>query len=424
MRKTINIQDFLTREAVITQAFQRALDSLADGGGVLYFPRGKYVTGTVYLHSDITLYLDCGAEIAGSGDLADYRDDHLGAIEAPSFSHCLIYAENCRNIEILGSGTINGYGTNHKLNRPMLMRFVECENIRFEGICLRDSAAWGVHMIACQNIHIHAITLDSQKCSNNDGFDFDSCRDIFISDSTIRSADDSICLKSTRRTMGENLVVTNCILSSKTAVFKTGTSSLSGFKNVTIQNCVVKDCPMGTFKIICVDGGTVENISISNIVMDNVGSPLFIRAGKRNMKFDAPAEMDYDTAGRPNDDAPGTIRNISFSNIQAKVTVTDIRKTPMMLAGLPDSKIQNVRLSNVSVDFCGGGTEADRDIQVPEDEYRYPEQWFFGALPAYGLYARHVSGLKIFNTDLTLSGQDARDVCYFEDVTVTPERAW
>lgn len=419
MRKKINIKEFLTDQEVVTSDIQRAIDSLGEEGGILFFPGGTYVTGTFFLRSNVTLYLDCGAEIAGSGNLEDYREDHEGAIEAPGFSHCLIYAEHAENIEIMGNGTIDGYGaahSAHKGGRPMLMRFVDCMNVRFEKVHLRNAGSWGVHMVECSDIHIHQVDLDSRVQPNNDGFDFDSCRNIFISNSKIFSSDDSICLKSTKRTMGENLVVTNCVLSSHTAVFKIGSSSLSGFKNVTIQNCVIRDCPMGTFKIMSVDGGLVENINISNIVMDQVGSPLFIRVGKRNLKFEAPAEMDYDTAGQVNEDAPGQIRNVMLSNIQANVTVTDKSRTPIMIAGLKDSKIENVRITNIRVSFFGGGTVEDREIVVPEDEYRYPEQWFFGVLPAYAVYARHVNGLRIEGAEFTLTGREEREAYYIEDV--------
>lgn len=416
MRKKINMKDFLTGQDVVTSDIQRAIDSLGEEGGILFFPKGNYVTGTFFLRSNVTLYLDSGAKIAGSENLEDYREDHQGAIEAPSFSHCLIYAELAENIEITGNGTIDGHGAAHRENRPMLMRFVDCRNLRFEKVHLKNAGSWGVHMVGCTDIHIHQVDVDSRVQPNNDGFDFDSCRNIFISDSRIFSGDDSICLKSTRRTMGENLVVTNCILSSHTAVFKIGTSSLSGFKNVTIQNCVVRDCPMGTFKIMCVDGGLVENININNIVMDQVGSPLFIRVGKRNLKFEAPAEIDYETAGQVNEDAPGQIRNVMLSNIQANVTVIDKTRTPIMIAGLKDSKIENVRITNVRVSFPGGGTVEDRDIVVPEDEYRYPEQWFFGVLPAYGVYARHVDGLRIEGVELALTGREEREAHYMEDV--------
>lgn len=404
---------------VQTSEIQNVIDMLKDKGGVVYFPKGKYITGTLMLHSDITLYLDNGAEILGSYISSDYDGDYIGAIEAPSFSRCLIYAENCRNITFKGNGTINGRSVTFEDGRPMLMRFVNCINVEFEKVNLKNAGAWGVHFIACEDIRINKVTLDSRVNSNNDGFDFDSCKNVFISDTRINSTDDSICLKSTKSFQGENFVITNCILSSDTAAIKLGTSSFSGFKNIVMSNCVIKNCPMGTIKLIMVDGGILENVNISNIVMDNVGSPLFIRTGKRNMKFDTPAEMDYDTLGTPGEGDVGIIRNIMISDIQANVTVDKRDRTPIMIAGLKDSPIENITLRNIRASFPGGGTAEEAQREVPEDESRYPEQWFFGTLPAWGIYARHVRGLEIDKVMLTLKNEDERNISIFEDVEMT-----
>ncbi len=402
---------------VQTDKIQNIIDGLAEKGGVIYFPKGKYITGTLFLSSDITIYMDNGAELLGSDTASDYDADYIGAIEAPSFSRCLIYAEKCRNIMFKGNGTINGRSVSFSDGRPMLMRFIECTDIEFEKISLKNAGSWGVHFIACEDIRISKVTLDSRVNSNNDGFDFDSCKNVFISDTYISSGDDSICLKSTKDYQGENFVITNCILSSDTAALKMGTSSSGGFKNIVMNNCVIRDCPMGTIKLIMVDGGILENVNINNIVMDNVGSPLFVRTGKRNMKFDKPKEMDYDTPGIAGDGEVGVIRNIMISDVQANVTVSKRDRTPIMITGHRLSPIENITLKNIRVSFPGGGTAKEALYEVPEDESRYPEQWFFGTLPAWGLYARHVRALELNKVILTLKSEDARKKIIYEDVT-------
>ena len=424
MRKEINIRQvgvISSESKVQTNLIQRAIESLGEDGGIVYFPAGTYVTGTLYLKSNVTLYFDNGARLWGSPNHEDYLGDYTGAIEAPSFSECLIYAENADNIEITGFGTIDGKGERFDgskafLKRPMLMRFINCRNVSFNKIHLKNAGSWGVHMISCEDIHINKVNLYSHVQHNNDGFDFDSCRNVFISDCKIDSSDDSICLKSTTMQMCENFVITNCILSSDTATLKFGTSSLSGFKGVSVSNCVFHDCPMGTIKFMMVDGGLIDNINISNIVMYNVGSPLFIRTGKRNLKYDKPAEMDFWGEGEKNDDKPGKIRNINISDIRADVTVTEKDKTPIMITGIPDSSVENISLTNISVTFPGGGTKEDAKRVIAEDEYKYPEQWFFGILPAYALYARHVNGMTLKNISFDLKQADEREAFYFEDV--------
>ena len=412
----VNVKDFLKGDGVVTDGIQKAIDSLGEEGGTVYFPAGTYITGTIFLKSNVTLYVDTKACILGSENPKDYEAEHLGAVEAPSFSECLIFAENADNIEIKGNGTIDGNGKVFSGNRPMLMRFVNCNNIKFSDIHLRNSGSWCVHMILCEKIHIKGVDLYNHAQTNNDGFDFDSCSNVFISDTKIDSSDDSICLKSTTGKIGENFVITNCILSSSTATLKLGTSSLSGWRNVTMSNCIFHDCPMGTIKIMMVDGGIVENVNINNIIMERVGSPLFIRIGRRNLKYEIPQEMDFWGEGESNNDLAGHIKNVFISNIQANVTVEEKDKTPIMIAGLRDSKIENVRISNMNVTFPGGGDEDDKNRQVAEDEYKYPEQWFFGVLPAYGMFARHVDGLKLHDVTMNLNADDARNMFYLDDV--------
>ena len=412
----VNVSDFLIGDSISTKGIQNAIDSLGDNGGTVYFPPGTYITGTIFLKSNVVLYVDNNAKILGSDNPDDYRAEHIGAIEAPSFSECLIYAENADNIEIKGNGIIDGNGGAFSGNRPMLMRFVNCKNVRFSDIRLRNSASWCVHMILCDKIRIRGVDLYNRAQTNNDGFDFDSCSNVFISDTKIDSSDDSICLKSTTNKVGENFVITNCILSSSTATLKFGTSSLGGWRNVTMSNCIFHDCPMGTIKIMSVDGGIVENVNINNIIMERVGSPLFIRIGRRNLKYETPQEMDFWGEGETNSGDAGCIKNIFLSNIQANVTVEDKDKTPIMLAGLGDSKIENVRITNMDVTFPGGGNVEDKNRVVAEDEYKYPEQWFFGVLPAWGMFARHVKSLKLCDVTMSLSNPDERNMFYLDDV--------
>lgn len=420
----MNIMDFgaVSSETLVqTESIQAAIDALSEGG-IVYFPPGSYGTGTLYLKSNITLYLAPGARLWGSAAHEDYEGDYEGAIEAPSFSECLIYAEDAEHIEITGGGTIDGRGERFDgskafLKRPMLMRMIRCKDICFENIKLRNAGSWGVHMISCTDIRIHKTDVYSRVQHNNDGFDLDSCQNVLISNTRISSSDDSICLKSTTRQMCENFVITNCILSSDTAVLKLGTSSLLGFRGLVMSNCVVHDCPMGTIKLMMVDGGLIENIRVSNLEMYRVGSPLFVRTGKRNLKYDQPAEMDFWGEGNKNDDAPGKIRNISFSDIHADVTVTERDKTPIMITGIPDSAVENINLYNVAVEFPGGGTAEEANRTVAEDEYKYPEQWFFGTLPAYALYARHVKGLNMHHVCFSLKETDERPAMVLEDVS-------
>lgn len=184
---------------------------------------------------------------------------------------------------------------------------------------------------------------------NNDGFDFDGCTDVFVSNCKITSIDDSICLKSTKNQCSR-FVVSNCIISSETAAIKLGTSSRAGFKDISIANCVFHDCLLGAIKLLMVEVGVMENITISNITMKNVEGPLFIRLGNRGLKFERPCYMNY---GEPRKNEgvalPGKLRNVMISNIQCDVIANGKDKAGIMITGIPGSKIENVALSNTLV---------------------------------------------------------------------------
>ena len=420
MCKIVNVKDFgaLGDGSLCTSAVNDAIRSLAECGGTVFFPNGIYTVGTIFLESNITICLDKLAVIQGSKNIDDYHVEHTGCIESPGFNGCLLIAEDKENIKITGGKICGNGGTFIEGERPMLTRFVRCKNIIIEDISLGESASWCNHFILCERVFINRVDIFNKVNGNNDGFDFDDCKNVFISNCTIETGDDSICLKSSSGGMCENIMISNCLLSSRTAAFKTGTASKGGFRNITITNCVFYDCNMGCIKLICVDGGILENIAISNIVMDRVGSPLFIRLGRRNLKFETPQEMvyDYDTQGNKNDDEPGFIRNIMISGIRANVTVLEKDKTPIMITGLKSRFIEKIQLDNISITYPGGGTEEDSKISVPEDEFRYPEQWFFGVLPAYAFFARHINKLSMNNIFIEVQNYDARKPYVFEDV--------
>ena len=407
-----------------TAAFQRTVDEASRAGGTVLVPQGEYVVGTVFLKSHVTLEITSRARILGSTEIGDYDDTVPQAVEAPSFSRVLFYCENGENVTVCGTGTVDGRGAaftkarndRGNLMRPMLFRFVRCRNVFLRDVTFRNSASWCCHMISCDRVSVRGIRIDNHGNQNNDGFDLDSCRDVTISDTWISSIDDSICLKSTTPVPCEGICISNCVLSSETAAVKFGTSSRAGFRNVTISNCVFRDCPMGTLKFICVDGGILENVTVSNIVMDRVGSPLFIRLGARNRQFEKPEENDFYGEGTENDASPGKIRNLLISNVIAHVTGEKDR-SPVMITGIPGAPVENVTLRDFDLTFPGGGTAEDAAGKVGEDPWKYPEQWFFGVLPAWGVFARHVRGLHMLNVSLRIESPDARLPEILEDVT-------
>ncbi|MCO8120903.1 glycosyl hydrolase family 28 protein [Stieleria sp. TO1_6] len=325
-------------------------------------------------------------------------------------------------------------GPGGKDNRPRLLRFENCRDLTFSGLTYKNPAFWGIHLVDCKDVHVTAVTLQMRdNNTNNDGFDFDGCENVLLENSQIHSHDDAICLKSSKNPC-RNIVVRNCNVSSTTSPLKFGASSSGGFIDVDVSNCHFFDCPMGGIKLQIVDGGRMENVNISRIVMDNVGSPIFIRLGNRGRIYDKNTYTGTadPSGGKPEGAQVGTIKGVRISDVVANVTIQprgesvtpkDFAKAgPIMIAGIPGHRVEDVVLENITVSYPGKGTNEDAKRAVPEDETRYPEQFFFGPLPAWGAYIRHAKNVEFRNVEMELRSSDERQKIVLDDVQGFVER--
>ena len=392
-----------------TNSIQRAIDKCAkDGGGTVYLGQGTFLSGTIYMKSGVTLKLDPACTLLGSKNLKDYPET------VPAFrsyadnytNKSLIYGEKLERIAITGGGIIDGQGASFKgpyKVRPYMIRFIQCRNVTVKDVTLKNSPMWVQHYLACDDVRISGVTVRSVVNANNDGINIDSCERVIISDCNIRSGDDAIVLKSTSARVCRNVTVSNCVLSTRCNALKMGTESNGGFENIVMTGCSIYDTRLAGVALEIVDGGTMDRVVISNITMNKVAAPIFVRLGNRARPF----KKDMARPGI------GIMRNITISNIEA----TGANATGCAISGLPQAKIENLTLSNIRLSFAGGGTKEDADRVAPEKPDAYPEYSMFGRrLPAYGLYCRHIKGLKLLNVQLQLANTDQRPGVAFEDV--------
>ena len=403
-----------------TAALQQAIDRCAQGGGgTVCFPAGTYLAGTLVLKSHVTLHLEAGATLRGSADPKDYpvQTTAIRSYTDTYVRQALIYGEDLDGVGLEGAGTIDGSGGAFKwkeyVNRPYVIRLIKCRDVVVSGLTLRDSAMWMQHYLACDRVRVSGLRVFNHVAHNNDGLDLDGCHDVFVSDCVIDSDDDALCLKSTLDRACENVTVTNCVLSTHCNAFKLGTESNGGFRNITFSNSVILsprfsqrihglDRGSGGIALELVDGGALENITITNVVIRGVNVPIFLRLGNRARPFvtDGPVP------------AMGTFRNVAINNIVA----TAAGRVGCSITGLPGHRMENVALSNLSLEFEGGGASELTGRPVPERAQSYPETRMFGDLPAYGFYCRHVNGLKITDVRLTTLQRDARHALVCDDV--------
>jgi polygalacturonase len=270
------------------------------------------------------------------------------------------------------------------------------------GLTLRNSPMWVQHYLACEGVCIDGIRVESTCNANNDGIDIDGCERVRIANCDIRSGDDALVLKSTQERSCRNVVVTNCVLSSLCNAFKLGTESNGGFENIVMSNCTIYDTRISGLALELVDGGTLEQVSISNVTMHNTRSAIFIRLGDRARPFKSGMEPI----------GSGRLRHVRISDVQA----FGADAVGCSITGLPGHPVEDVALENISVSFAGGGKLQDL-ASVLEKEKAYPEYGMFGALPSYGFFCRHARGLRLSRVQVSTVQPDPRPALVCEDVS-------
>ncbi|WP_020531299.1 glycoside hydrolase family 28 protein [Flexithrix dorotheae] len=395
-----------------TKNIQKAIDECSKTGEKVYFPAGEFLTGTIILKSNVTIFLSRNTKILGHTDIEKYPllDPGIRFYGEKKAKRSLFFAKNSENISIEGEGTIDGQGAtftkpeNNKI-RPYLLWFANCKQISVKNVSLRNSGYWMQHYLGCEYVLIDHINVWNHSNKNNDMIDIDGCKYVTISNVVGDADDDGITIKSTSPLSSEYITITNCIISSHCNAIKCGTESTGGFKNIVISNCVVrpslkkdviygKPAGISGISLELVDGGIMENISINNITMEGPEVPVFLRLGNRARKHQ--------------EDAPepplGRMNNINIANIIA----TNAGITGCAITGIPKSQIENVSLSNILIEAKGGGNAGDMMKPVEEAESKYPEATMFGQLPAYGFYIRHARGIKLNNVTLKYKEHEKR----------------
>lgn len=418
-----------------TKTIQKAIDYIStNGGGRLVFIPGKYLTGTIYLKSNVTLHLEKGAILLGSKNPFDYPADVKAHIGWKS----LIYAIQQENIGITGDGMILGGGFDNAMNtlnmvqrgliedelkydrvrewkRPQNLYFFDCKNILIQGITLKDPASWNQTYDQCRDLIVDGITVDSKSYWNNDGIDIVDCVNVIIKNSFFDAADDAICFKSHDATkFCDNILVENCTARSSASGLKFGTVSRGGFKNITVKNLTVYDTFRSAITFAAVDGGFVENIVIDGVRSINTGNVIYLRIGDRWSKGKQPS-----------------MKNIIIKNVYAEIPLSKPDKgysyegpiedlprniSPASIVGLPNHKIENVLLENIEMVYPGGSDQfyaykglTDADFgSIPEMADAYPEFSQFKELPAWGFYLRHADNITFKNVTMKAGKGDYR----------------
>ena len=422
--------------SINTAAINDAVNKCSEnGGGTVLVPPGTFITGTIFLKSNVELCLQRGSELKGSANLADYQFENK--------KYGLIYCEDAINVAITGLGVINGNGslfyetdknhvydefdknrTRQKENympngvfftdgplkrKPMpgmTIVFFHCTKVSITDITIRDTPVWATRFGYCDDLLIDGITIQNNiLIPNSDGIHCTASRNIRISNCNIVAGDDAIVLtgfpkdeetpgftseEQDKHTYGnksiyaENMTVTNCILKSSSSGIRIGYGQ-HPIRRCVFSNIVIHDSHRG-IGIFAHDASNIEDLIFTDIVIETRlfngqwwghGEPIHLSCISR---FD----------GR---DA-GQIKNVQFNNINA------IGEQGILVFGLKESTLENIQFNNVQLRMRKGketmnyGGNFDLRPATPKSM-----QIFEHDIP--GIYAQHVNGLAIRNFKLT-----------------------
>jgi len=399
-----------------TAAIQAAIDAAAPGG-VVFFPPGEYISGTLHLRSRVALRLAAGAVLVASANDSDFDPyEELGYEsfadrETTDFSFSLLQGRGAQQLTIDGPGRIDG--NRRSRGGPKLIALKQCRRVAIRNLTLENAPNYNISLLGCDHVDIQGVRIEN---GYSDGIDPDGCRYVRISGCRVKSRDDAIVLKSSLalgvRRSTSHVVVTDCALVNVRNALKIGTESSGDFEDIVFRNCTLSGRgeirqplpidlpprPSAGVSIENVDGGRLENVVVTGITMRNMRAPIFVRLGARGRGQAVPVA--------------GTLAKVTIANLVA----TGAEWTSAII-GTPTRDVSDIVLRDVRISGRGGGDARAASQPVPERETEYPDAARFHSLPAHGLYCRHATRLRVERCALVVDAADARPALVLDDVS-------
>jgi len=360
-----------------THAINKAITAANEaGGGRVIVPPGTFLTGAIYLKSNVNLYISQDAILKFSTDPNQYLPavfTRWEGVECMNYSP-LIYAYKEKNIAITGKGTLDGQGSEDnwwkwrkelqrqdrqelfaqgqegvpveqrlyggKYLRPTMIEPCKCENVLIEGITILNGSFWHIHPVLSQNITVRNVRVDGLG-PNNDGCDPESCKDVLIEGCCFNTGDDCIAIKSGRNNdarrvnvPSENIIIRNCIMKAGHASVAVGSEITGGARNIFVEKCAMDDPNLDRairLKTNSVRGGFIENVYVRNVTIGQVKEAVLL--------------IDFFYPDVEKGNCKPIVRNINMENITSRKS-----QYALFLRGFDDAPITDVRLKNCTLD--------------------------------------------------------------------------
>ena len=393
-----------------TAVIQKGIDTcFQNGGGSVILSDGIYVSGTLYLKSNVRLHITESAVLLASGEIEKYgTNTHYNRYRnEPDMDRCFLYAQDQENITLTGGGMILGnaeaFPNEGSIYRPMMMRFLRCRNIRLSHLRLYDAAAWTTAFLDSSWIWVDGVDIRNEKRYNGDGLDFDGCSHVFVSNCSIRGTDDNLCLQAgSREYPVEDVHITGCSFSSLCAAIRIGLKSI----------------------------GDISDVAISSCTMKNVSRPIFLLLNNRFLPDGLGSSLELTEMPEI-----GRMERLIFSNIIATDTEemgkvhrrfeNDIMGAPWFSGIRVDAerehKIKDLTFTNIRYTAYGGVKSAQIPQEYPQvtDQKKFPgsetsENYYPDWSRTVHMDIRNVEGLVLENVRFAALHEDERPGCLVE----------
>ena len=392
------ITDFGARPSEQTknsEAIRQAIDACHKaGGGRVVVPAGKWLTGPVHLKSNVNLYLAKGAVLTFSGEPKDYLPAVQSSWEGwECFNYSpLIYAFECENVAVTGEGKLQAKmetwevwfarppahlealkqlytmgskgvpvaqrqmtgGEAHL--RPQFVQFNRCRNVLIEGVTIRNSPFWTIHLLLCESVVVRRVDI-SARGHNNDGIDPEATRNLLIEDCRFDQGDDAIVIKSGSNqdgwrlnTPSENIVVRRCTVINGHQLVAIGSELSGGVRNVYVHDCRFDSAKpaFDPFNVLYIKtnrrrGGFVEGITMENIDASGVRFKMGVFGIETDVLYQ------WRTMVPTYEERLTPIRGITMRNVKVGMT-----STPFRILGDKDLPVKDVVLDNITIGTVRG----------------------------------------------------------------------
>jgi len=395
-------KEFLTAGAVAdgktlnTKAIQQVIDKCsAAGGGIVRIKAGKYLTGSLFIKSNVNFVLDEGAELMGSQNIADYPDidTRVAGIEM-KWPAALLNISGQSNAAITGKGLVNAQGklfwdmywnlrkeyepkglrwiVDYDAKRPRTLLVTNSTDITIKGITLQQAGFWTVQLLYSNQVTVDGITVRNNVDGHGpstDGVDVDSSTRILIQNCDIDCNDDDFCLKAGRDWDGlrvnrptEYVVIRNCVARAGGGLLTLGSETSGGIRHVLATNLTGNGTGNGlNLKSATTRGGTIEDIHFENITLNNVGNAVQITLNWNPTYSYSKLPDGYTestipphwkkmlTKVEPASKGIPHFKDVYISNVKATA------KKAINAVGLPESLLQNFQFNNVTIEAKTAG---------------------------------------------------------------------